>query len=291
MKIEERPAKSILSPQTNGFLATPPYPFTHTLSAYTGCGFGNTYCGKYCYAQTLPSWEYGKGEDDTWGGAVFVKINAPALLRQTLSSMKPEKRKKLRIFMSSATDPYQPIEKKYEITRQLLEVFADFDDLDLLVIQTRSLLVQRDFQIIKRIPYTWLSMTIETDDEGQLEKIGKVAATPLSRMVIARTAAVLCDIPTQIVVSPCLPFTENFAPSLKSTAVRRIVVDDFVEGDGSRGQRTAKSEFAKVADYDWREPAHSRRLMSELSALGIAPEWSSKGFCGIPPRETQPSMF
>src|SRR6185437_1648682 len=49
-------AHGILTPQRNGFLASGPYPFTHALSAYTGCAFGNTTCGMYCYAQFLPNW-------------------------------------------------------------------------------------------------------------------------------------------------------------------------------------------------------------------------------------------
>jgi len=56
MKIKTVTAKRILTRQKGGFLTEGPYPFTHTLSWAVGCGFGKTYCGKYCYAQTLPNW-------------------------------------------------------------------------------------------------------------------------------------------------------------------------------------------------------------------------------------------
>src|SRR3712207_9527518 len=49
-------------------------------------------------------------------------------------------------------------------SRRCLEVFAQYDDLDLLVIQTRGLLAARDFDLMRRIPYAWLSVSIETDD-------------------------------------------------------------------------------------------------------------------------------
>jgi hypothetical protein len=51
-------AKSILTAQTTGFLASAPYPFTYTLYAYTGCGCGKTTCGLYCYAQFMPNWTH-----------------------------------------------------------------------------------------------------------------------------------------------------------------------------------------------------------------------------------------
>jgi DNA repair photolyase len=56
MQITEREAKSILTEQTVGFLSDGEFPFTHALSPYTGCMFGNTTCGLYCYAAHLPSW-------------------------------------------------------------------------------------------------------------------------------------------------------------------------------------------------------------------------------------------
>jgi len=78
MQISERQAKTILSPQTGGFLVNGEFPFTHALSPYTGCAFGNTTCGLYCYAPFLPSWQYRPANMKTfaWGEAVEVKENA-----------------------------------------------------------------------------------------------------------------------------------------------------------------------------------------------------------------------
>ena len=58
MEITSKEAKSILTPQHSGLLTAGPYPFTHTLSGYVGCGFGQTTCGLYCYAQFLPNWSF-----------------------------------------------------------------------------------------------------------------------------------------------------------------------------------------------------------------------------------------
>lgn len=88
MDVTVATAKSILTPQAGGLLASPPYPFTHSLSPYTGCAFGATTCGLCCYAQFLPNWVH-SSEGAAWGGAVRVKENAPALLDAALGALSP----------------------------------------------------------------------------------------------------------------------------------------------------------------------------------------------------------
>src|SRR5438067_2422105 len=127
MDIRTTTARSILTEQRSGFLTSPPYPFTHTLAPYTGCAFGATTCGTYCYAQYLPNWTYA-GHGAPWGSAVVVKENAPDLLDAALRSLPPARRQGLRVFMSSSTDPYQPVERRWCLTRRCLEVFARYPD-------------------------------------------------------------------------------------------------------------------------------------------------------------------
>ncbi len=286
MQVTLKEAKGILTPQHNGFLAEGPYPFTHALSAYIGCGFGQTTCGLYCYAQFLPNWSF-SGFTATWGEAVQVKTNAATLLDKTLAKMKPETRRKLRIFMSSTTDPYQPLENIHLMTRQCLEVFARYPDLDLLVIQTRSPLAERDLSFLQSIPYAWLSVTIETDDQAYL-KHRKGGPLLEKRWGLVRTASEN-GIHTQITVSPCLPYTtvEAFGQRLLNSGAQRIVVDTVVDGDGSGGERTARSLFAKT-EQDWKETTKAHTLYEYLcehaSTKAIEIGWSNAGFCGIAPR-------
>ena len=280
-------AKGILTPQRNGFLASGPYPFTHALSAYTGCGFGQTTCGMYCYAQFLPNWSF-SGFTAEWGEAVQVKINAAKLLDKTLAKMKQETRRTLRIFMSSTTDPYQPLENKYQMTKQCLEVFSRYPDLDLLVVQTRSPLAERDIPLLSHIPYAWLSVTIETDDQAYLKRL-KGGPLLEKRWELLRNAS-RSGVHTQITVSPCLPYTtvEGFGQRLLESGAERIVVDTVVDGDGSAGGRTARSAFAKV-EKDWAETTQAHLLYDYLreheDARGVEVGWSNAGFCGITPRE------
>lgn len=281
MDIIERPAQSILTEQTGGFLTSAPYPFTHTLSPYTGCGFGKTSCGAYCYAQFMPNWT-NLPNRPAWGEAARVKSNAAEVLETTLSKMSPSKRATLRIFMSSITDPYQPIEAQYRVTQTCLEVFQRFADLDLLVIQTRSPLVERDLAVLATIPYAFLSMTIETDEQRVLTRMGGGSA--ISKRFEVLQKAKSSGVRTQVTVSPCLPHTDEFADKLLSLGTDRLVVDDFLEGDGSGGNRTAQSRFAEEADFNRRDSASAHALYTRLSAVHPSVGWSSAGFCGIPPR-------
>src|SRR5258706_8305935 len=103
--VEYLPAASILSPAT-GFIDA----FDYTLNPYAGCSFGCTYCYAAFFARTDEL-------KDNWGRWVHVKENALALLVK-------KRRKPLKdaaIYISSVTDPYQPIEKELALTRAILE--------------------------------------------------------------------------------------------------------------------------------------------------------------------------
>ncbi len=293
MEITRKEAKCILTPQHNGFLAAGPYPFTHALSGYVGCGFGQTTCGLYCYAQFLPNWSF-SGFTAAWGQAVQVKLNAAQLLDKTLRSMKPALRQRLCIFMSSTTDPYQPIEREQQVTRQCLEVFARYPDLDLLVVQTRSPLAARDLSLLLQIPYSWLSITIETDAQDYLKSL-KGGPSLAKRWELVHTANA-AGVHTQITVSPCLRYTgvEDFGQRLLSSGAHRLVIDSVVDGDGSGGERTARSPFAK-AEPEWANTSHAHRLYhyvrEQAAGTAISLGWSNAGFCGIPPRHRGCPLF
>ncbi len=276
MNIRYTQAKSILSPQRRGFLTAGERPYTHSLSWATGCQLGALYCGAYCYAQMLPNWHFGRQEGEAWGEALIIKENAPELLERQLS--RARKRHDMRIFMSPVTDPYQPIERKLRLTRRCLAVFARYDDLDLLLIQTRAPAVLDDLEWIGAIPYAWLGMTIETDRHNLPYGPTK---SQVERRLAAVKRAVEFGLSVQIAVSPCLPYSESFAERLLETGAQRIVIDTFAVGDGSRGARTGKSPFAALADYDWRDDEIAVSLYQQLSEFHAAVEWSGAGFAGI----------
>lgn len=280
MRLATRRATRILTPQRGGFLRAGPWPFTHSLSWSAGCGLGKTYCGRYCYAQHLPNWTFSREEGEDWGEAVIVKENAAALLDEELARAGSVGRRGMRLFMSTVSDPWQPVERRLRLTRQCLAVFARYPDIDLLLLQTRSPTVLDDAAAIAALPGAWLGMTLETD-RGDLDG-GPTAGAIRQRLAAVRdlTAA---GVRVQLAVAPCLPHSAGFADLLMTSGAQRFVVDTFSAGDGSQGARTAGSPFAAQTDFDWRDERPARRLYDRLHLAGAEVGWSAAGFAGIPP--------
>jgi DNA repair photolyase len=116
-------------------------PFTWTINPYRGCEFA---C-KYCYARyTHEFMELRDGVD--FEQKIFVKQHAADLLRQELHHVKPGEE----IAIGTATDPYQPAERQFEVTRAILEELARHRGLEICIV-TKSNLVLRDTDILQQI--------------------------------------------------------------------------------------------------------------------------------------------
>src|SRR5271154_1760831 len=130
-------------------------PFTWTINPYRGCEFA---C-KYCYARyTHEFMEMRDGAD--FEQKIFVKQHAANLLRQELRQVKPGEQ----IAIGTATDPYQPAEKRFEVTRAILEEFARHQGFDIGIV-TKSNLVLRDVDLLRRVSETnrlYINITITT---------------------------------------------------------------------------------------------------------------------------------
>ena len=272
------PARSALMPQRGGFLSDGPHPFTHSLSPYVGCGFGRSACGRFCYARWLPAWQV-RADGTAWGERVWVKQGLDRVLADELGQMSPDRRAHLRIFLSPATDPYQPLEARWRVTRRLLEVFAAVAEPDLLVVQTRSPLARRDLDLLSAIPYALLSITLETDAPQWMRASG--GGPPVAARLALIRQACRAGIATQVAVSPCLPYTPAFAAQLADLGVLRVVVDTVVDGDGSGGRRTARAPFGREAGWNRRD--HALALYEALRRRGVPVGWSAAGFAGVAP--------
>jgi DNA repair photolyase len=116
-------------------------PFAWTINPYRGCEFA---C-KYCYARyTHEFMEMRDGVD--FEQKIFVKQHAADLLRQELRQVKSGEE----IAIGTATDPYQPAERRYEVTRSILEEFARHQGFELGIV-TKSNLVLRDIDVLQRV--------------------------------------------------------------------------------------------------------------------------------------------
>jgi DNA repair photolyase len=116
-------------------------PFTWTINPYRGCEFA---C-KYCYARyTHEFMEMRDGVE--FERKIYVKQHAADLLRQELRQVKPGEE----IAIGTATDPYQPAERRFEVTRAILEEFARHRGFELGIV-TKSNLILRDLELLQRV--------------------------------------------------------------------------------------------------------------------------------------------
>ena len=141
----------------------PRMPFTWTINPYRGCEFA---C-KYCYARyTHEFMELREGVD--FERKIYAKQNAGWLLRRDLKKVKRGEE----IAIGTATDPYQPAERRYGVTRSIMEELAQHSGLSLGIV-TKSTLVLRDIDLLQQIAarsQIFVNLTITTLD-AQLARI------------------------------------------------------------------------------------------------------------------------
>jgi len=131
------PAKSLL----NRCVSKRQMPFTWTINPYRGCEFGCL----YCYARYTH--EFMEMRDGmAFEQKIYVKQHAADLLRHELRRVKPDES----IALGTATDPYQPAERRYEVTRGILEEFARHRGFELGIV-TKSNLIVRDLELLKEV--------------------------------------------------------------------------------------------------------------------------------------------
>lgn len=173
---------------------------------------------------------------EEWGTWIDVKQDAAVLLQRELRRAKAKGL--VTIFMSSSTDPYQPVEYKEQITRSLLQVMAA-DPPAFLLVQTRSPLVTRDIDLLQQLgDRVRVSMTVETDRDD-IRKLFSPEAPPIQGRLRALRELAAAGVPTQAAVAPILPSSELF-PSILRECVNRVVLDNYELGDGSGGKRTRR---------------------------------------------------
>jgi DNA repair photolyase len=250
--ISYKKPKQVLNP-TGGFLEG----YSHSLNPYGGC----SYACSYCYVRKMPVSLF-RGQP--WGTWVEVKQGAEAQLRKDIQ--KAKKKGPLTIFMSSSTDPYQPIEHQARITRSLLEVLVE-DKPDFLFVQTRSPLVTRDIDLFLLLKdRIRISMTIESDLES-IRKVFTPAAPPFAARFNALRKIVESGLPAQATLAPVLPFSKNF-PKTLAGLVDRICIDDYFTGDGSGGKRTERLGIHKIYEEigmeTWYGPGVHQKVLKQL---------------------------
>jgi DNA repair photolyase len=191
-QVTEERARSILSHNDS-----PDVGFSQSINPYRGCEHGCI----YCYARPSHAYlELSPGLD--FETKLYAKTNAPELLRAELSrpgyKVSP-------IALGANTDCYQPIERKYKITRQILEVLAECSHP--VTIVTKSALVERDLDILKELArknLTRVFVSIGTLDRQLARKLEPRAASPQRRLAVLSSLA-RNGIPCGVMVAALIP--------------------------------------------------------------------------------------
>ncbi len=275
----EKPATRALTP-TGGFLSG----FAFSLNPYVGCAFGDSGGCPFCYVRMLAVAHAAPGP---WGAWVIAKSNLAELLEGELRGLgKTSQLGRVTVFMSSATDPYQGIERRLKLSRAALELFLRYP-IRRLLLQTRSPLVERDADLLARMgKRVIVSLTLETDDESVRRAVTPTSPSVERRLRTARTLRAR-GIFVQLAIAPMLPnHPERFA-GLAADAADRVLVDTYFDGDGSGGRRSRALEigelYKRLGYEGWFWPGAERPLLDAMRSR-LGPDrvvFSKQGFGAV----------
>jgi DNA repair photolyase len=234
--------KSKVLARAHGFMDD----YDYTLNPYIGCQFGCAYCYAAFFINSTE-----KRRD--WGLWVDVKTNAMKELN-TRRSLYDKK-----IYMSSVTDPYQPIESKLELTRGILEILSAPSKMPRLVIQTRSPLVTRDIDILRRFKHLRVNMTITTDSDAIRKRFEPYCPSNDHRLEAISTVK-SAGIKISICITPMLPLKnpEAFARQLASLQADIYVAQPFKPSQGPFAASTRSMAVAIAKEYGWTEKEYRK---------------------------------
>lgn len=237
-------ASSILT-EAKGFMAS----YDYTLNPYSGCSFGCTYCYAAFFSRT-------EEQRKNWGYWINVKENALQLL---VKFRKKSLRDKT-IYMSSVTDPYQPIERELNLTRSLLKELLDFHQ-PRLVIQTRSPITTRDIDLFQQFKAIQVNMTITTDSETVRKVFEPLCPSNSSRLKAIKEIND-AGVNTCITMTPLLPIenAEDFAKKLLDTGIKKFIIQPFHSDKGKFVASTGEKARQLIKEMDWTDDKYQKVL-------------------------------
>ncbi len=203
MKIREIFSKTIL---TKTAIAG----FEYCINPYVGCGHG---C-RYCYASFMKRFT---GHKEPWGEFVDVKVNAPHLLRKQL-----KRARRGIVALSTVTDPYQPLEKTYQLTRRCLEALLDRQfSVNIL---TRSPLCLRDIDLFRQFKRIEVGLSITTHDE-EMKKIFEPHSPSIQSRIKALGILRKEKIATYAFIGPLLPLDPLKLVAMLGGLIDEVLID------------------------------------------------------------------
>jgi DNA repair photolyase len=199
-------SRSTLNRESSGRM-----PFAWTINPYRGCEFGCHYCYARYTHEFMELWD---GRD--FERKIYAKVNAPELLRAELRQARDRGQP---IALGTATDPYQPAETQFGITRRLLEVCLEFEGLEF-SITTKGVLILRDLDLLRRNAQRHrlsVGITVTTTDE-RLARLLEPKAPPSAKRLEAIRALSAAGVHAGVMAMPILPALTDPPRSLEALA-------------------------------------------------------------------------
>jgi len=189
MKINFIQAKSILNKSKLG---------GYTLNPYLGCPHGCVYCyNQHFISKIRPN--------EKWGNFLEIKLNAPEILEKEINGK--YKNLKDEVFFSTITDPYNPLEERYQLTRKCLEIL--FKAQWRVSILTKSILILRDLSLFKKYKFlVEIGFTITTLD-SKAQKLFEPGASLVEKRIKCLKRLKKEGIKTYGFIGPILPYFTN----------------------------------------------------------------------------------
>ena len=219
-------------------LDIPSFPFRWTLNPYRGC----RHACRYCYAR--PTHEFfGLDAGREFEQRIFAKVNAPEVLRQ---EMRRPKWKNEAIAIGTASDPYEPAEMEYRLTRRILQVLCEFRTPA--CITTKGVLVRRDVDVLRelaRVADVRVNFSVGSIDEGVWKLTEPGAPSPVARLE-AMQFLVENGVNAGVMMAPLLPGISDSTESIY----------DVAEAAAAHGARFigANVLFLKPGSKEWFMP-------------------------------------
>jgi len=234
--VREVQAKSILS--RSGIEG-----ISYTINPYTGCA----HACRYCYATFMKRYT---GHTEPWGQFVDVKVNAPSLLLRQL-----QRAPRGTVIMSSVTDPYQPIEATWRLTRSCLTLLSDHEFP--VQILTKSPLVLRDIDLFKTFTDIEVGVTITTESD-RVRRVFEPNAPTIAERLHALKTLHEHGVSTYAFVGPLLPMQPPLLAESIRPYVGRVLIDRM--NYLSKTLRLYKA----LRLTEWLDAQHLDRIVGEL---------------------------
>ena len=241
--------------------------YDYTINPYTGC---QNAC-VYCYANFMR--RFSGHLQDAWGSFVDVKVNLLDVLGKELP-----RRAGGRVWLSSVCDPYQPLEKKYELSQGVIELLSRHNKFSVSIL-TKSTLVLRDVDLLERMKGRIdVGFTITTFSPDA-QQIFEPRASCVSDRIEALRRLNEAGIDTWVFIAPILPYAteenlENGLQSLADAGVKRLMTDRY-NARGMIMRRTLQAykrwrpsiDLGKLQDLLWRADEYYRQLDRKIACL------------------------